>query len=303
MALIDTLKAALNSNVSVYIRFLQQYRNLDKDIHVFHEGKDDPSFYGNYLEKYIGKKRKVFYHKASNKAQVYINYQNIDWSTHDKKRVIFLVDKDFSDLLGLVYKNDINIFVTSYYSIENYIVNTQVLNRVIVELIGVNDARNAIIINHYRESVRSFYESMLIIIAYIVYHKRLGNKPMISNIKLADYFSISDDVIFKKKKNLLAKLDSVCQVNTSNSVYKIAEIVRELKAIPQPKIYLRGKYEMSFFVKFINSITKILNNGLGQNQEKAKLCVSISDGNAIQILAPRTKRPKEIKLFLDSILT
>ena len=126
---------------------------------------------------------------------------------------------------------------------------------------------------------------------------------MISNIKLADYFSISDDVIFKKKKNLLAKLDSVCQVNTSNSVYKIAEIVRELKAIPQPKIYLRGKYEMSFFVKFINSITKILNNGLGQNQEKAKLCVSISDGNAIQILAPRTKRPKEIKLFLDSILT
>jgi hypothetical protein len=102
---------------------LQQYKSTDNSIHIFHEGKDDPSFYSNYLERGRLKRQRVYYYLFNNKKGVYFHYEKINWLKFKKNRLLFFVDKDLDDILEIKYPHDQNIFVTKYYTIENYLIS------------------------------------------------------------------------------------------------------------------------------------------------------------------------------------
>ena len=300
MNLLDYLKSAAKSETTVYTIFLQQYSKNNSAIHIFHEGKDDPSFYGNFIHSKVKKNQKVFYYQSKNKDKVYENYKKLNWSSYSKKRVLFLVDKDFQDILNISYPIDLNIFVTSHYSIENYLVDKYVFSRSIRELIGLdNDKANRTISKQFMIGLKTFYNASLLLTAYILHHKKLGNPINIQNITISDVFMIDNNYIVKRKPKILTLLDRKTGVSTSNASKEIRLLINELKRINSPKKYTRGKFELSYMISCLNITPDILNVGKVKGEKKYKCCVSISNGNAIQILAPRIKQPKEIKVFLD----
>lgn len=300
MNLLDYLRSAAKSETTVYTTFLQQYSKNNSAIHIFHEGKDDPSFYGNFLHSKVKKSQKIFYYQSKNKDKVYENYKKINWSSYSRKRVLFFVDKDFQDILNISYPIDSNIFVTSYYSIENYLVDKYVFSRSLRELIGLeNEKFNSTISKQFIFGLMTFYNASLLLTAYILYHKKLGNPINLQNITISDIFRIDNDYIVKRKSKILSLLDRKTGVSTINASKAIRELVNELKRINNPKKYTRGKFELSYMISCLNMTPDILNVGKAQGEKKYKCCVSISNGNAIQILAPRIKQPKEMKEFLD----
>ena len=139
MDFLNYLKDAAKSDISTHTKFLQQYRKFDNSLHIFLEGKDDPSFYSNYLDRYRKKKQKIYFYRAKNKNSVYSNYRKINWNIYTKNRVLFFVDKDFRDILNETYPIDSNIFETKYYSIENYLVSKSMFSRCLRELLGLDD--------------------------------------------------------------------------------------------------------------------------------------------------------------------
>lgn len=299
MSLLDYLRKAAKSENTVYTTFLQQYSKNDSAIHVFHEGKDDPSFYGNFIQNKVKKNQRIFYYQARNKDKVYDNYNKINWNAYSKKRILFLVDKDFADILRITYPIDSNIFVTAHYSIENYLVDKATFSRSLRELLGLDvDKVNYTLTKQFQIGLKTFYETSLFLTAYILYHRKKGTSLNLQNLTIADVFKIDEKFIVSRKPNILSDLDRKTGV-TSNSIFKdIKAIIIELKKINNPKIYTRGKFELAYMVACINKSPEILNYGKVKGEKRYKCCVQISSSNANQILAPRIREPKDIKLFL-----
>ncbi|MEP2668642.1 MAG: DUF4435 domain-containing protein [Cyclobacteriaceae bacterium] len=303
MVLLEYLRKAAKSETSVYTTFLQQYSKNDKSLHLFHEGKDDPSFYGNFIENKLKKNRKVYYYQAKNKSSVYHYYSKVNWSSYSRKRIIFCVDKDFSDILKIAFPIDTNIFVTEYYSIENYLVNKNIFSRSLRELIGLeNDKKNSFLSKGFKIGLKSFYEASLFLSAYILYHRKLNTPLNLQSIVFGDVFEMDDNFLVKRKKNILKALDGKTGVNTTFNYSDIKDVVIELSKINNPKRYTRGKYELMYLVNCINTSPKILNDQRVKGEKKYKCCVSLSHTNGVQILAPRLKEPKDLNLFLSKNL-
>jgi hypothetical protein len=304
MEFLAYLKSAAKSNSSVRTKFLQQYNNNDKALHVFYEGNDDPSFYSNYFEK---KDTKIFYYQAENKKGVYEIHSKINWSSYNKKRALFFVDKDFSDILNELYSSDTNIFVTKYYSIENYLVCKPIFIRICRDLLHIDD--ELFITNCYKDfekKLNQFSVDIIPLIAWIIYHRSISSKLNLSNFKLSDIFSIDNDLNVIKRKNCRGKkiqsylLDKTKIAQPLNSWKSILFYCRKISRMHSYKYYLRGKYEIWFLVLYINKLIEVINMKRGKGQPKIKMQLNLSSENAVELLGPRLRKPIDISTFLKA---
>ncbi|MFN8358774.1 MAG: DUF4435 domain-containing protein [Candidatus Kapaibacterium sp.] len=300
MNLLQYLRESVKSEDIIYSEFLRQYKKKDNSIHIFHEGGDDPSFYSNIIEGAFSLNDKIYYYNARNKDKVYINYSKINWVTHSKQRILFFVDKDYADILGSTYPQDDNIFVTSCYSIENYLVDKYLFCRSLRELIKLDNQKaiNSIALK-FIKGLKTFYKESITLTAYIIYHRKNKNNIILNDLSIKDLFNIDSDFRVTKKSNILSLLDKKTGVKTTSVVCEIRNIIKHLKSINDPKIYTRGKFELAYMVHCINSTPELLNTFRNKGDKKYSCCVSISLKNAVQILAPRVKHPKEIVEFLN----
>ncbi|HBF89016.1 MAG TPA: hypothetical protein DDX39_10280, partial [Bacteroidales bacterium] len=162
-----------------------------------------------------------------------------------------------------------------------------------------NEKSNNTISKQFIIGLKTFYNASLLLTAYILYHKKLGNPINLQNITISDVFTIDNNYVVNRKSKILSLLDRKTGVSTSNASKEIRVLINDLKKINNPKKYTRGKFELSYMISCLNMTPDILNIGKIKGEKKYKCCVSISNGNAIQILAPRIKQPKEMKEFLD----
>jgi len=109
-----------------YQEFLLYYKHKGKTLHLFFEGKDDPSFYSGFINEIIINDLSphntyiCYSHICGDKYKVYEMYVKIT-NRFTKSRCLFFVDKDFSDYLEQNYPYDEHIYVTDFYSIENFL--------------------------------------------------------------------------------------------------------------------------------------------------------------------------------------
>jgi hypothetical protein len=301
MDFLNYLKETARSDISTHTKFLQQYRRNDNSIHIFVEGKDDPSFYSNFIDRYRRKGQRIYFYRAKNKKSVYSNYEKIDWDKYAKNRVLFFVDKDFRDILNENLPFDTNIFETKYYSIENYLVNKSMFSRCLRELLGITDDKLiSKITRDFIIQLANFHKEIMPIIALILYFRKRNIVANLNQVKLEKVFNIKERV--KRKKNIKQFLEHQMGVSESAPFKEVLNNIRTLKEIKNSKYYVRGKYEMWFFIKFLNEIPKIMNQNRKKGQEKIKLSVNLTSSTAVSILAPRLRIPSELKVFLDNNL-
>jgi hypothetical protein len=304
MDFLAKIKNAAKTSNEPYINLLQQYKKSDKSIHLFHEGKDDPSFYTNFIKNILGEEYKLYFYNSGNKDKVLKDYKKINWSTYKKHRVLFFTDKDYSDILGLKHITDENIFVTKYYSIENYLVTKEVVERILVELISIREEviiRG--IIKDFDKQYSRFCDLIRIISAWTLFHKRSGREPVLQNIKLKDIFKfVSKNGILRSKSpkfGLFNYLDTKTKVVTpSKSMKKIIREYKQLKLVPS-KSHIRGKYEVWFLSAYIEYLLKELNSQKKPGEEKFKMSFSLAPSNVIVTLGTRLTVPKDICSFLN----
>lgn len=306
MTLVEKLKIHARSPIANYTKLLQNYKFEETSFHIFYEGDDDKSFYTNYIENYLKNEHKVFYYNCKNKDGVYNNYAKINWTKYIKSRVLFFVDKDHSDFIKERRLVESNIFVTKYYSIENYIVNENILNRILTELLNIEDSETVDqILNSFAVQLQIFVQQMLIITSWILYHRLQNNKPNLNNINLSDIFHIKPDLRIKRKalpknKKLIKYLDQVTSVKTNSNCWKdLLQLCKMLVNINNYKVHLRGKFELWFLVKYSNQLPTLLNASRLKGDKKYKYKTTICIDNAVSIMAPRLIIPNDIEKFLD----
>lgn len=295
MSFLEDLRQARESPVSVYQQFLLEYPKSRNNIHAFFEGHDDSSFYYGLLSRFIANPSIIHTYKCGSKKGVYETYEKVMRSVKSQSIVLFFVDKDFSDILGESYPTAKNIFVTDYYSIENHLVSEAMLHRVWEDFFSFTNVRIDFekIRTKFQGELKRFYEFILPLTAWIIFVKRNGQQPNLNNLKLSKACFFNDELSLStiEMEKLIEVAEQMCGVKTPPGfTTAISSLITEL-SILEPKKYIRGKFELWFFVEFIKRLAETLKKRVLEGGESVKVRTQIHEENAIEVLGPRVPIP------------
>jgi hypothetical protein len=223
---------------------------------------------------------------------------------------LFFVDKDLSDILNESWEKAPNIYVTDYYSIENYLVSAEILYRIWMELFRFRPdfmEFDSVYRTKFHEELERFYQFARPIMAWSIYLRRQGKRPNINNINFSRFFTIRDDLTLEKTEEIrttseIQLLERVCGETTPEEWLTDAKLImEELQEFP-PKTYLRGKLELGFFVRFVNALLGYLRSNLAQDGGSVSTKTPLTEENAIEILGPRSRIPLSLEKFLQENL-
>jgi hypothetical protein len=315
MGFIDILNRAAEISEASLIKFFQQYRRRDNAIHIFFEGNEDQSFYSNYIDQYFGIDKPRYYYISNGKDNVYQNYKDINWDSYLKNRVMFFVDKDLDDTIGRVRPFDENIFVTKYYSVENYLATANMLEKILREFCFVNeDDVLQKIKNKYIDQQRLFFNKLTMILGWISYC-RLNNLNLnLGDFLIGDLFYLDDDFNLRKRKTVdgMKPFKYICET-TGTEHFSFTEIRNMSLIVSQTEDYktvMRGKYDLWLLFAFydktvrvvipkVNQIIKEHNRKNARKRSRCKIMVPVTLENILLLSAPKLLIPDDLKEFLQ----
>lgn len=248
---------------------LTQARSAENAYFLFFEGVDDPAFFGGYVAPLLGGRE---YHEyICNGRDGVLKAQELcarDGRARD--RTLFFVDKDHTDIMGGAAGLPEIVFQTEYYSFENYLVCKSVFRRFWVERLrlSIADARYQEYLELFERLHSSFNHRMRILMAIIIIGRGIGGRASarlnLNNVDLAKVINIdisagrvrwaqSGGQHFLAASNIK---ESGIQIRGSD----VRRVYRTYLLNEMPKSYIRGKYELWFFVHFLAVVSRKLSD-------------------------------------------
>lgn len=285
-----------------------KYKKNSKKVYIIVEGQDDKIYYSNFIQDYLPDDWDYEFfipnkstNKKSCKKKLLQCYTNIDWRTYNKNQVIFFIDRDLSDILGERLPNQPNIYITDGYAIENSIIKENILLRVITELCYFNECSEGDIKNLkklYADSFNFFYNTMAIVMGWIIYWQLQGLNPQLGNIEIKKIFKFDDNGNIFLENNINHEYFH----NKMNIIYdnkvNIKQYIKIFEKFDKHKMLIRGKYLLEFFIEFCHFIdAKFVNlnclNITKRIRKRTQPKLSFID------IAHIAKKPKSLATFFD----
>ena len=318
MSLLDILDEKILTPSAACIKILSQYKTNDNTIFCLVEGVEDNSFYRHFFEIYK-ENIPVKYIVCNGKQNVIDNYNDLDWQFYDKKRILFFIDKDFDDYIEIETLNDENVFITDYYSIENYLVDEKILEKFITDnCLITSESVIQLAVENLKKQHKIFVKQLKMISAWMMYCRKNNFEVCFNDIKMSDLFKIDNDgkLIKKSLSTYRSKFEYLCDKTQSNH-FNIAEIrffYNKIKEETKPKKYIRGKYELYFMFMYLKYISENVVNEVSREVKehnksargkdkivRPKSTIQIKEENVFQVLYNKSKVPIKLKSFLETI--
>lgn len=254
---VDKLLSTVDSAPVVYINFLEGY-NRNK-CYAFVEGDDDYLFYKSQFQKCNLRPTKILI--CGGKKKVKECYSYFNWNRFSKKQIVFLIDKDLSDVV--VDENDFsddNVYKTPMYAIENVISSEENFENTLATLGFYNLKENQLnkLKADFSLEKRTFEQKMALVMSIIVWWKTNNTNPAnYNNINVKEFCRVSSDchISFLSDREIIEKVYSSSQVDISqfdsNQISTIqTQIVNDIS------LHLRGKYIVPIYISYCNLIAK-----------------------------------------------
>jgi hypothetical protein len=323
------------SDSKTHFEIKQHYSFNSKTLHIFVEALDDFEFYRKSIE-FIYVDYLIKYYPKNGKKYVLSSYDILDWDIYNKSRILFFVDKDYENFLGKSSKKDRNVFVTKYYSIENYLSSTNVFKYTLEEIFKIkSDVIVDELVLKFEECFKKFEEHLIVLTSIILIFRKNNDHMVLENLKMDDFFAIKElnlydikyrrpDVCIKTRqsnlpnfeKSLLKELKKMEYIKKTGAdvtkiKYKmILQNIGELRELEDSKNYIRGKFHLWFFAKChtnihsmanqINARISAINMNLPESEKHLKINTSISlnESNIFDILPMKIKFHDDVHQFI-----
>ncbi|WP_017306616.1 DUF4435 domain-containing protein [Spirulina subsalsa] len=301
---LDALKAAPQTPQAKLNIFLLSFQPQGQAISIFLEGRDDPSLIRVNVQRFAEQKAlSVETIILGNKKEVLKAYDYLGKRFPNNPRIMFFVDKDHDDLLGenRGIQTQESLFVTPYYSIENYLVSESAIAAILTDFWGLDSSSEAITIacQKFHQFQADYRQAFLPWMAWLLAIRRLGENPNNNNINASVFtVDINYQIMFNWQPDILTHLGRVCNVNIRPDSMTIDHTTRELEALPT-KVWLRGKQELWCLVKFLNRLEEEVKTG----EVKLKIRSPINLNNIVELLAPRLPCPSDLDDYLVNRLS
>jgi hypothetical protein len=282
-------------------KFLTNYDPNSERIYAFVEGDADEVFYRAQIQKYLPDERKIYTYNCEGKAGVAKAYEDVVKRYPKCERVLFFLDKDVDDIVGVQWPSDPRIFVTECYSIENYVINKQALNRYFKDYVKIRrvDIDVASVLDRFEKDLAHFHQMMLPVMAWIVIMRRAGCRVVLNDVNPGELFSVTDDGNRRKQKRCsIAYLIKVTQAKSASPTWpSIRTTCSELRRLPA-KAYIRGKFEAWWFVEFGRRILEGLERVVREANGSIRVHMQLNPATFIQLLAAGVQTPPRLDAFL-----
>ena len=295
MKFVDRLRAARAGAGTALHQFLLNHKRCRRIVHVFFEGFDDQSFYYGFLQNMAPLECELLPYRCGNKTAVYEAFLKINPRIASSGEALFFVDKDLSDFLGEEWPVASDIFVTRHYSIENYLVEPEMLRRTLCELYGLS-ATEAVVdeaAKRFEAVLKQFHVLLAPVMVWILAMRQQSQVLNLQNLRLARLFKVTPRYVRWKPRNRMrcsSILQAELSVKAPRGTTRHASRFRQVVAACCPKSYVRGKFEAWFMISYLNALA---------TQAKLKSHVSINEKSFIQILGPRMQVPDDVRAFLE----
>ena len=308
MSMLHVHSEARDSGNARYHGFLTEYSATAAMVYGFVEGRQDPCYYRGLIDHSLPPAWRVRLWPAGGKDVVYQTYRLFDWKRFPKRRVCFFVDRDFQDLVPEEHPEDINVYITNDYSIENSLVDTQTCHRTLVEVCGFANARQDeldAVVGQFEAQYEIFLRAMIPVTAWLLTAKRLRQTVYPNNVEMNRLFSVVDGQLESNPNprncaTLVEYLQMRCGMHSDD--IDPAEAAGELGRDLLYRRFVRGKYALWFLVEFCLSIRRSAAKFFSSCDAPPKMHVALGDANAMVLLGSRGRIPETLRVFLRSTL-
>ncbi len=301
MSFLDALNEIVDDEIVIHHLFLLNYYPDKNIIHAFFEGKTDLSFYGTLIRRYMPKEWKLRTYICGNKDSVYYQHKNLSPKHKQHQPLLYFVDKDIDDIIPITRVKDTLIYVTEYYSIENYLITETAIEQIWEELFRqpsgtvIEDE----LVTTFSSALLNTHEILLDIMSWILGQRKQGARPNLNDIITEKYFQIDDDLKVSpimNKNEMIELLET--QTKTPYSQHTADDLSEHREELEKydPKMVIRGHNEMDFFISFIKKLSYVVNN---KSKINIRPKVQITKANIIDIMGPRVDVPLNLDAFLS----
>lgn len=209
--------------------------------------------------------------------------------------IYFFVDRDFDDLKG--FEQSPEIFMTSMYSVENYLASQSVLESILLDEFKCAGEQIDKAISTFSVAMQSFFEAMTAANRRIFYARHLSIGVSGSGI---------DNQL---SKYVVTELKSAKTVANSDALKGLIPLNREPDAEERSKLdplfnrldppsRHRGKFILAFFLKWIDLLAKERSEGTNQIFGKSVRLRFSTQQLSMRSLATRSRIPDGLNNFL-----
>lgn len=300
MSFIDLLRQSRLAPTSLLHQFLTNYDPNEPRVYAFVEGDADRAFYRASIERYLFGKR-LYIYNCEGKRRVFETYTAITQRNARYRNILFFVDKDVDDLVGQTWPSDPRIFVTEYYSIENYLVNRAAVQRYFADFVKLRRVALdlASIDSQFDLQLAAFHNAIRSLMCWIIAMRRSGARVVLSDLKLERIFRFDDlRVVRVRAGSPVNYLYTATQTTASASLWRqVRRVCRELTK-QEPKRYIRGKFEAWFLVEFMKRVIEHLVTVAAESNGSIAISVPLHESNFVQILVRSVEVPPALDSFL-----
>jgi hypothetical protein len=312
MSLVDKLRQQRQTPRALWLQFATAYDSKRYTLYIFFEGKTDSAYYLPELRR-RRKQREIIQFICDGKDGVIAAYNDkrIRKKISNWKNVLFFVDKDWDDLLNItkIPQSD-SFFVTKYYSFENYLVGFETVEMFWTDFYKLpQNVELTQVIQNFQHGYSVFVKLIRPIMAWAIAQKKKEQELAIiqnrkekgfnlNNVNLNNVFELDSDLEPLKKQNAWRNIKKACAFNHKLNLVDLKKELKKLKNL-EPKIYIRGKFELWYLINFLKFLTKILTTTNQPKSIRAMIKTQLTSENAIEIISGKIAYPKELNKFLD----
>lgn len=280
------------------------------DQYFFFEGDDDPVFYvGQSLSFLNAREYHIFICRG--RSDVLKVHELVARDGRASERSHFFIDRDHNDILASPSDYPASVFQTRCYSFENYLVCDRVVRRFWVERLHLpsTDARLTKYVARFHAMHTSLMKRLRLLMALVLVGRGIeGREPLklnLNNVNLDKVLKLDAGMeqvrwMPNAVQHFLAASNMIESGLSAISAATVRHICKKYLS-GDAKTYVRGKYELWFFVKFLMATSRELSDKKVANASglaRAKPKEPLTFTNSIMHLSPLAPCPADLSGFL-----
>jgi hypothetical protein len=301
---LERLSAKRRARTAVIAKFERTRARLPTAIFLVFEALPDKAFYSDMLESQLSGQQTIPLF-CEGKPGVLAFLHHVRERHGQDDGVIFFVDRDLDDFTSSDGNiEDRFVYLTDGYSIENFVVTEEAFRSLVSHVLHVQ-AEEDELARHAQEfatSLHNFSRQILPLMAWAVAARKLGGALSLNNASPNQLFDLTDIREPRRTKGALKKF--VQQTGANVSLTKVCAIRPVISALenPSPTKFIRGKYLLWFFMKYLDVFKQQLEDDHKSGGPRGYLKPHIDEHNIFQLLCHRLKCPESLRHFLAIFL-
>jgi hypothetical protein len=300
MSFVDVLRQSRSTPTSLLHQFLTSYDPSEPRVYAFVEGDPDRAFYRAFIEQRLGSRR-LYIFNCEGKRRVFDAYEKVTQRHPECRNVLFFVDKDLDDLVGQTWPNDPRIFVTEWYSVENYLANRRTVDRYFADFLKLRRVTLDLdgVSAQFDSSLADFHRAVKPLMCWIIAMRRFGESVTLSDLKLDKLFKFNGDRVIRIRADApMSYVYRATQTSPPVNLWRQIRRVRKELDRQDSKRYIRGKFEAWFLVEFVKRVIADLVTVAAESNGSVSIATPLHESNFVQILVRGIQVPASLDSFL-----